>query len=576
MRRARSTICMFLAGLAMLCVPALAQLSPYEVKMETRPGTLIVTFTTPTGQARAYFPDDIAPGEPFSGAMESTRTYLLDFAGQKVRTDDGPYQWQAPTLKPGEFASLVLRDLRGKEMGRAAVPVAAAAARLNAFRFPKFIQAGSVAPVLGPFDGDLSTVSATIGGQRVSVLAESRRKLVVRAPEQTIGLTTLALRKGAIEKSAEVRSLTVDAKAARSSLRLGETSPLDFSVRGLDGIQSAVPLKLENKSPSLVNVFSGNTIFSQDLDYIFVRPSDVREDGTVRIHRDLEGVQPGEYDVVLSLLIPQTQREEVELILRTPAPRSEGPKVRAAALRNLDFDALPVVEEYLTDFELGSDAAYAALEADEARILPRMFASMPQTGANIERIGLTWFLSHYTPTYFPASTSAARDAATGLLKNPKGVGTDVIEMALFTLGLSGEHGDRMLLESFYSSGSRMPGARRIYDASEAALARLDSADHLASLRRELEAPLPPNPGPGPAARILQILQKAGFSGRAELLPGICSHLADGVIVDIDVKYDVQLAATQALGAIVENRTPIGSLTRRSAEEWKAYCSTSVQ
>jgi hypothetical protein len=571
MRPARATFFLLWMAAAVLVSPVSAQIPAYELKVEIRPGTMIVTFTTPTGQARAYLPDDITPGEPFSGSMESTRTYLFDFAGQMVRTDAGLFHWQTPTVKPGEFASLVLRDLRGKELARASVPVSAPGSRASSFRFPKFVQAGSAAPILGPFDGDASTASATLNGQRVSILAESRRKLVLRAPERAVGPVTLSLKKGSAEKSAETRSLIVDSKTTKSSLRLGETSPLDISVQGLAGIQSAVPLKLENRSPSLVNVFNGSTFFSRDLDYIFIRPTDVSEDGTFRVHRDLEGVQPGEFDVGLNLLIPQTEREEVEMILRTPAPRNEAPRIRAAALRTLDFDALPLVEEFLTDFELGSDAAFAALEADETRTLPRMLASMPSTGANIERIGLGWFLSHYAPAYSPASMRAARNAAMSLLNKPQGVGTDVMEMALFTMGIAGEPSDLALLQSFYGSGSRLPGARRLLDASEAALARLNSPVHIENLRRELAAPLPPNPGPAAAARLLEILQKAGFSGRPELLPGVCAHLDDGVVVDIDVKYDVQFAATRALGAIIEKRTPVGTLPRKTSEEWKTYC-----
>jgi hypothetical protein len=555
---------------AALTLPLSAQFAPYDLKVESRAGLLIVTFTTQTGQARAYFPDDIAPDEPFSGAMESTRPYLFEFAGQVVRSDDGPYSWNVPAVKPGEFVPLVLRDLRGRELGRAAIPVNAAAGTPSNFRFPKVTQAGSAAPIVGPFDGALVSTSVTAAGRPVELFAESRRKLIFRSPEQIAGPVLLTLRKGNVERTAEIRNLLVEVRTPKPSLRLGETSTLDISVAGLSGLQTSVPLKLENKSPGVVNVFAGSVMLAKDVDYIFVFPSDVRTDGTFPIHRELEGLEPGSFDIALSVLIPQTPREEVGLILRMPAPRAEAPRLRAASLRQLDYDVFPVAEEFLTDFELGSDAAYALLETDEARALPRLFASMPTSGANIERIGFLWFLSHFVSTENRGSNTSAHEAAVSLLSNPAGVSTDVIELALLTLGATGAEADRALLETFYGSGSRMPGARRLRDASEAALARLGEQSHIENIRMEL-APRISETDLNGVIRMVQSLQKAGFSGRTELLPAVCSHLDDPPVVDIDVTWDPKPVAVNALGAIVEKRTPLGVQTRRSLEEWKSVC-----
>ena len=69
----------------------------------------------------------------------------------------------------------------------------------------------------------------------------------------------------------------------------------------------------------------------------------------------------------------------------------------------------------------------------------------------------------------------------------------------------------------------------------------------------------------------QLLQKAGFTGQAALVPAICPHLADPAVVDIDVTWDPKLSAMVALNAIANHATPLAELPRISLDEWKAYC-----
>jgi len=57
----------------------------------------------------------------------------------------------------------------------------------------------------------------------------------------------------------------------------------------------------------------------------------------------------------------------------------------------------------------------------------------------------------------------------------------------------------------------------------------------------------------------QLLQKAGFTGQAVLVPAICLHLADPAVVDIDVTWDPKLSAMVALSAIANHATPLAEL-----------------
>ena len=523
---------------------ASAQVTPYTLKVETGPGVIAVTFTLQGNQARVYLPDDVAPGEKFSGALEGQPNYVVEFAGQQALVRTGAFHWSMPAQQPGEFLplslTLILRDLRGRELARASVPIVAEQRVPAAFRFPKVVQAGSPAPVLGPFDGDSRSTSFQIAGEAAQVLAESVRKIVIRAPEKPLGITTYALRKGTVEKQGSVRSVTIETKPA-------DDANIAVAVRGLDGLQNQVALKL-------------------DRDYIFIRPGDVRADGAYDTRLPLLGIEQDVATMEARLIFPQTPHDDVGLILRTP-PRAE----HAKALRSLSFDPFPILVEFLTDYDLGSDAAYAMLAADPARALSLLFASMPKTGANIQRIGFLWFVGHASAGELTAKArSEAHAAALRVLALPSS-GSEAVELALHTVGLSGGAEDLPLLEQHYQYRNGWSGRWRIQDASEAAMVRLGSREHLEKIRIELAAPLPPQPTPEQAVLAGQLLQKAGFSGQPGLVPAICPHLADPAVVDIDVTWDPKLSAMVALNAIANHATPLAELPRKSLDEWKAYC-----
>jgi hypothetical protein len=524
-----------------------AQVMPYELKVETGPGLIALTFSTQQNQARAYLPDDLAPGESFSGAMEGQPNYVMEFAGQRARVRDGSFHWKVPAVSAGDFVPLILRDLRGRELARASVPIVAQRPAEAAFRFPKFVQAGSPATVLGPFDGDSASTQIVIGGHNAPILAESPRKAIFRAPEQLLGPLPYSLKKGDVEKTGELHSVAIE-----TTRPAGAT--LSVLVRGLNQLppQEEVPLKL-------------------DTDYIFIRAADVRPDGSYAARLTVFGLDADPASYAANLIFPQTPRDEVGLVLH--APRKDRAKdvgqEHAEALHDMGFDTFPLLQDFLTDYDLGSEAAYAMLAADEPRALSVLFATMPASGPNIERIGLAWFVSHPGGT---ASNAAAHAAALRVLAAP-GSSSDAVELALHTLGLAGSAADFPVLERHYQYRSAWNGLRRIHDASEAAMARLGSKPHLENIRKELTAPVPERPTPEQAVHIGQILEKAGFSGQSELLPAVCPHLADPAVVDIDVTWDPKLSAMVALNAIVNKTTPLASSPRRSLDQWKAYCGT---
>ncbi len=522
---------------------AAAQMTPYALKVETGPGLIAITFSTQSNHVKVYFPDDVAPGEQFSGTLEGQPNYSVEFAGQQARVRDGEFRWIMPQVQPGEFVPLILKDFRGKELGRASVPVAASHPPVSTFRFPKFVHRGHAVPVLGPFDGDSDTTSFAIGGEPAPVLVESPRKIVVRAPERALGPVAYALRKGAAEHKGDLRSLDIKTTTVNQS-------KLAVAVSGLKGLVDEIPLKLETN-------------------YIFIQPADVDPDGGFQIQVPLLGIESNATEMQAELVFSQTPRDEVSLILRAPRrdPRGNGGQERAAALKSLGFDTFPVLESFLADSDLGADAAYAMLAADEERAMRALFKSMPGSGPNIQHIGLLWYLSHYNPAKKNAAAAEAHAAALRLLAN-RGSSSETVELALDTIGLSGSAEDLPLLEQRFQS--RNFWSLRIQDASEAAMARLGSGTHLENIRGELAKTVPAELKPEQAVRLTQILDKAGFAARKELLPVLCPHLADPAAFEIDVTWDPKPSAVAALNAIVNQTTPMAP-SPKTLDDWKTYC-----
>ena len=522
---------------------AAAQMTPFTLKVETGPGLIAITFSTQSNHVSVYLPDDVAPGEQFSGTLEGQPNYSLEFASQQVRVRDGDFRWIMPTVQPGEFVPLILKDFRGKELGRASVLVAASRTPVATFRFPKFVQSGHVVPVLGPFDGDSETSRFVIGGEPAPVLAESPHKIVVRAPEHVAGPVAYTLQKGASEQKGDLRSLDIKTTALNES-------KLTVAVSGLKGLADEVPLKLETN-------------------YIFIQPADVDPDGGVQTQVQLLGIESNVSEMQAQLVFSQTPRDEVSLILRAPRrdQRGNGGQERAAALQSLGFDTFPVLESFLADNDLGADAAYAMLAADEERAMRALFKSMPGSGPNIQHIGLLWYLSHYNPAKKGAAAAEAHAAALRLLAIP-GSSSETVELALDTIGLSGSAEDLPLLEQRFQS--RNFWSLRIQDASEAAMARLGSRPHLENIRGELAKTVPAQLKPEQAVRLTQILDKAGFAARKELLPVVCPHLDDPAAFEIDVTWDPKPSAVAALNAIVNQTTPMAP-SRKTLDDWKAYC-----
>jgi hypothetical protein len=245
-------------------------------------------------------------------------------------------------------------------------------------------------------------------------------------------------------------------------------------------------------------------------------------------------------------------------------------RTRGAALAALPFDALPVATEYLDDTDLGGEAAHALIGANENRGLSLVLASIPSSGPNIQRIAFTWFLERYDRL----ANETAGEARLAALRTLDPVrSTANAEAALYILGLTGSTADYAILQ-FHAANLRT-GSRGMREASQAALVRLGSIPHLERVRSELSRPLEAGATYQQTLALGQALQRAAFSGRAELVPAVCSHINDSERREIDVRIDTGRLARLALNAIVD-RVSVTHLSggRRSAADWVSFCAAS--
>ena len=528
--------CLVMAGSGI----ALAAGAPAPTPLITpAAGMVEVQFPLEAGKASVFIPDDIAAGEPFSGTFEAPKGYVLTQGTQRAKV--GTFAWRVP-VDVADGVTFVLKDGAGLEKGRVNLRTSSARRADASFRFPALVQEGRTFPVHGPFDGNLHTTKLRVGGAAMRPIVESVRKAVVRAPARRIGVTAGVVRDAGHASNGSVRSVSVNLGPATAADARGARR---VTVAGLAGFTRDVPVEV-------------------GFDTFFVRAEEIPRDGTISVERMFRGGAGAS----ASLMIPQSRRDEVELVLRAPL-RDRAvplPVQHAAALKKLDFDPLTVSPQLFADPNLGGDAVFAMLALDEARALPMIFDTMPETGLSVQLITFDYFIGRPAAVR-AAAAKEAREAAHRVLDRI--LSSTNAELALYILGLTGTAEDVPLLEKFHArNGLTSLGLR---DASEAALIRLGSRPHLESLQAELQRPLTAASSYTDGIRMARALRKAGFAGKAELVPHVCGHVDDRRVGDIDVFVEPGLVAQSQLAAILGDAPMPPRESRRTADQWRAYC-----
>jgi hypothetical protein len=561
---------------SIVLISASAQTRPFELVVDREPGLIVFTFRVSDGTVRVNLPDELNPGERVSGTVVWLKSlssavdgYSLEFAGQRSTTKDKTFQWTVPITRGG-YELMLLKDILGRVSATAAVPLSNPVNRTWQYpseRFPNVIQAGGTATILGDFDGDSRTSTFELGDRILPVLVECSRYAVVQIPTGVAGVVGYRFTKGAVHKEGTVTCIQITLQPGKRSLRNGESSTLVLSINGLKGLTRPVALKVDNRTPSLATIRKDWS--DQSFPYIWIWPEQLNPEGSYRRKFGLDGIQPGVLDIQAHLIFPQTQMEEVAMILRQPrrdfahSLESE----HAKTLRALPYDPVPILARLLAGDRGGYEAANAMLELDPDNGLAMVLANMPVTDSNVQHVAFSRFLSQYFRQRRVFVTEA-HDAAKKALQ-AETTGDAAIE-ALWILGLTGANGDFPLLETFENyKNETQSWQQRVRDAAQGALARLGSARHLGLIKQEL---IQANSDTfQAAARLDQVLEKAGFAGSTELIDVICPHLWAASKKDYDLIAVPAESAASALSAIAEGKPPLLWLGIGDVEKWRRNC-----
>lgn len=278
----------------------------FAVSSEVANGLSTTTFSTPRGRVRVSLPDDMAAGDTISGTVigepdgkdreeQSSNQgelngYVVEVEKQQMSSAGRLSKLVVPR-SIGTTANILLRDKNGKEVARSALPVKPQQPPATEFDLPTLGQQGRAVNVTGPFDGDFGTTKLNVGGEDLGILAESPRKVVARNTTKQVGPSTLEIRERDKTTRGEFRTLGIKLSAPKLQLLRGEQTTLTVAVTGLEGIKEPVPLELENRSVSIIQLGGGN------LQRMKIGPSQV-QGGTYTTERPLTGVQRGAFTIV--------------------------------------------------------------------------------------------------------------------------------------------------------------------------------------------------------------------------------------------------------------------------------------
>ena len=283
---------------------------------ETASGLHTSSFQTPAGVFKLNLPDDMAAGDTISGTVSVEAKNQDELSGVVVQISQPQskgsekilatapasgksFKMILPTAAAGGSGYLIAKLLKnGKELARTTVPVQpqAAAAAPN-FELPAIGQAGKPIVVTGPCDGDFANTAIQMGGQELPLLAESPRKIVTESPTNIQGKTTITVHEGTASSWGEYRNVRVRLTSPNTQLASGEQTIVAARVSGLEDLQSDLPLRIENRTPGVVQMGGGQ------IQNVIIHPQDVRPGGFYLWSQPITAIRGGEFNVLAT--VPQ-------------------------------------------------------------------------------------------------------------------------------------------------------------------------------------------------------------------------------------------------------------------------------
>jgi hypothetical protein len=313
-----------------------------SARVEKRGGLHTVIFEEPSGKVIVHFPDDMRAGSAVSGAIlaepegdteqkrQKNRARLdgrvVEVARQEVSVKDQAALWSLPADVASGFVMVLLKDNKGKEIGRSQVPCfgrgfepelqqpdekafqpaalpektdlpgKATLPEPDDYLLPQIGQTGETGTIRGRFDAKFSTTSLALDDTELKLLAESPRKLVFKCPDNVIGPAKIRLKERDVEVSGTFTNVGIELSAPKTLLKKSESTVLDIKGKGVRYINQEIPLRLKKTGPI--------TMEGGDEQLILIKPENVGQDGTFQTKRTLTGNQAGSFGVEATIEVP--------------------------------------------------------------------------------------------------------------------------------------------------------------------------------------------------------------------------------------------------------------------------------
>ena len=198
-------------------------------------------------------------------------------------------------------------------------------------------------------------------------------------------------------------------------------------------------------------------------------------------------------------------------------------EIHAERLTSRGASAIATLETFLTDPDLGGDAAETMLTLDRDAAAPLIFASMPRSDRNIQFHTFKLFIRLIQEGTKITCQKDMHDAAVRCLEAD--TNADAGEQALYAIGLTGDTSDFLLLQKLFDNTHPTPFWKaRLRHAAEAALARLGSQAHVAGIKDQLSRAIPTPFTRDDAVSLVAALGAAGFTKNREFVPFVRAHL----------------------------------------------------
>lgn len=240
----------------------------------------------------------------------------------------------------------------------------------------------------------------------------------------------------------------------------------------------------------------------------------------------------------------------------------------AEDLKYMGYESIPLLAEFLTDYDLGWEAMHTMLVIDADKSAPFIFSSMPKSDRNVQRDAFKYFGKQLQSGQPFGYKSEMHEAAIRCLEAD--TSADAAIEAVLAIGLTGGDDDFPLLEKFYSNHHQTETWKiKLRNASEAALARLGNQKYVNAIETELQKPVANTLTLDEAVALSELMKKAAFSGNKKFIPLLCNHLGDPYSRESDYGVSPAGDASIALNQLMNNALPDDK--NLSVAEWKLKC-----